>query len=80
MQVYQERERREGRGGTGRGRARSRRQETGDKYWGVLLVTAQELHSQGYALVPLPWQDADVSAIEWWLKDVLFVNIVVAVT
>lgn len=29
--------------------------------------------------MPLPWQDADVTAVEWRLKDVLFVNIVVAV-
>lgn len=46
----------------------------------MLLVTAKELHAQGDALVPLPRQDADISPIERWLKDVLFVNVVVAVT
>lgn len=45
----------------------------------ALLVTAQKLHSQGDALVPLPRQDADISAVEGGLKDVLFVNVVVAV-
>lgn len=45
----------------------------------MLLVAAQKLHSQGDALVPLPRQDADVSAVERGLKDVLFVNVVVAV-
>lgn len=45
----------------------------------ALLITAEKLDSQGDALMPLPWQDADVSAIERRLKDVLFVNIVVAV-
>lgn len=44
-----------------------------------LLVTAQKLNSQGDALVPLPRQDADISAVERRLKDVLFVNVVVAV-
>jgi len=46
----------------------------------ALLITAQKLHSQGDALVPLPRQDTDISAVERRLKDVLFVNIVVAVT
>lgn len=46
----------------------------------VLLVTAQQLHSQGDALVPVPWQDAHISAVERRLKDVVFVNVVVAVT
>lgn len=52
----------------------------GDEYWEVLLVTAQELHSQGDALVPLPWQDSNISPIERWFKDVLSVNVVIAVT
>ena len=61
----------EGRGGGGRERKR-----------GVsvgLLFTAQELHPQGDALVPVPRQDADVSGVERGLEDVLFVNVVVAV-
>lgn len=45
----------------------------------ALLVAAQKLHSQGDALVPLPRQDANISAVEWRLKDVLFVNVVVAI-
>lgn len=44
-----------------------------------LLVTAQKLHSQGDALVPLPRQDAHVAAVERRLKYVRFVNVVVAV-
>lgn len=46
---------------------------------GTLLVTAQKLHSQGDVVMPLPRQDADVSGVERRLKDVLFVNVVVAV-
>lgn len=45
----------------------------------MLLVTAQELHSQGDALVPLPRQNADISGVKRRLKDVLFVDVVVAV-
>lgn len=45
----------------------------------MLLVTAQQLHPKGDALVPLPRQDADVAAVERRLKDVLLVNVVVAV-
>lgn len=44
-----------------------------------LLVTAEKLDSQGDALVPLPRQDANISAVERRLKDVLFVNVVVTV-
>lgn len=45
----------------------------------VLLITAQELHPKGDALVPLPRQEADVSAVERRLEDVLLVDVVVAV-
>lgn len=45
----------------------------------MLLVTAQKLHSQGDVVMPLPRQDADISGVERRLKDVLFVNVVVAV-
>lgn len=45
----------------------------------TLLVTAQKLHSQGDVVMPLPRQDADISGVERRLKDVLFVNVVVAV-
>lgn len=45
----------------------------------MLLVTAQQLHPKGDALVPLPGQDADVAAVERRLEDVLLVNVVVAV-
>lgn len=45
----------------------------------VLLVTAQELHPHGDALVPLPGKDADEPAVDRRLEDVLFVNVVVAV-
>lgn len=45
----------------------------------TLLVTAQKLHSQGDVVMPLPRQDADISGVEGRLKDVLFVNVVVAV-
>lgn len=45
----------------------------------TLLVTAQKLHSQGDVVMPLPRQDADVLGVERRLKDVLFVNVVVAV-
>lgn len=45
----------------------------------TLLVTAQKLHSQGDVVMPLPRQDADISVVERRLKDVLFVNVVVAV-
>lgn len=47
--------------------------------WAALLITAQKLHSQGDVVMPLPRQDPDISAVERRLKDVLFVNIVVAV-
>lgn len=46
----------------------------------ALLITTQKLHAQSDALVPLPRQDAHVSAVERRLKNVLFVNIVVRVT
>lgn len=52
----------------------------GTGFRAALLITAQKLHSQGDALVPLPGKDADISAIEGWFKDVLFVNVVVAVS
>ena len=45
----------------------------------VLLVAAQQFHSQRDALMPRPWQDADESGIEGWLKYVLLVDIVVTV-
>lgn len=44
-----------------------------------LLIAAEELDSQSDAFVPLPWQDAHVSAVQRRLEDVLLVNIVVAV-
>lgn len=45
-----------------------------------LLIAAQQLHSQGDALVPRPRQDADQSGIEGRLEHILFVDVVVAVT
>lgn len=45
-----------------------------------LLVTAQQLHAQGDAPVPLPRQDADVSAVDRRIEDVLLVDVVVAVS
>lgn len=46
----------------------------------VLLITPQKFHSKGDALVPLPRQEADISAVERGLEEVLLVNVVVAVT
>lgn len=46
---------------------------------GVLLVAAQQLHSQGNAFMPRPRQDADESCVEGGLQHVLFVHVVVAV-
>lgn len=72
VQVWLRRERRGERGeGDNRG---------GGGFWVVLLITAQEFHSKGDALVPLPRQEAHVSAVERGLEEVLLVNIVVAVT
>jgi len=45
----------------------------------ALLVTAQQLHPQRDALVPLPRQDADVAAVERRLQEVLLVDVVVDV-
>lgn len=45
----------------------------------VLLIAAQQLHSQGNAFMPRPRQDADESCVEGGLKHVLFVHVVVAV-
>ncbi len=47
---------------------------------GVLLIAAQQLHSQGNAFMPRPRQDADESCVEGGLEHVLFVHVVVAVT
>ncbi len=47
---------------------------------GVLLIAAQQLHSQGNAFMPRPRQDADESGVEGGLEHVLFVHVVVAVT
>ena len=58
---------------------RRRRRRWGGRYRAALLITAQQLHSQGDALVPLPWQNANVSGVERRLKDVLFVNVVVTI-
>lgn len=57
--------------GDGRRGRRRRRAE--------LLVAAEELDSQSDAFVPLPRQDAHVSAVQRRLEDVLLVNVVVAV-
>lgn len=46
---------------------------------GVLLIAAQQLHSQGNAFMPRPRQDADESCVEGGLQHVLFVHVVVAV-
>lgn len=79
--MAQDGEGREGRGGGGgRERRRRRRGEGGDRSRAALLVTAEKLDSQSDAFVPLPRQDADVSAVERRLEDVLFVNVVVAVS
>lgn len=45
----------------------------------VLLIAAQKFHSKGDVLVPLPRQEAHVSAVERRLEDVLLVNVVVTV-
>lgn len=50
-----------------------------EETWAGLLVTAQQLHSQGDAPVPSPRQDADESGVERRLEQVLLVDIVVAV-
>lgn len=46
---------------------------------GVLLIAAQQLHSQGNAFMPRPRQDADESCVEGGLEHVLFVHVVVTV-
>lgn len=65
-------------GGGGRERRKMRRSGVGRSRV-VLLVTAKKLDSQGDAIVPLPRQDANVAAVERGIKDVVFVNVVVAV-
>lgn len=45
----------------------------------VLEVTAQQLHAQGDALVPLPGHNAQVAGVEWRLKQVLLMHVVVNV-
>lgn len=66
--VAQVEEKRKGRGG-GRWKRRG----------AVLLITAQKLNSQGDALLPLPRQDTDKAGVERRLKDVVFVDVVIAV-
>ena len=61
-----------------RGQRGTRRGGNGH-WWEGLLITAQQLHSQGDALVPCPREHADESGVERWLKYIFFVDIVVAV-
>ncbi len=45
-----------------------------------LVITAQQLHAQSDALVPLPGDDSDVSSIERRLKQILLMGVVVDVS
>lgn len=45
-----------------------------------LFITAQQLHAQRDAPVPLPREDADVSSVDGRIKDVLLVDVIVAVS
>lgn len=44
-----------------------------------LFIAAQQFHTQRDAPMPLPREDAKVSSVDWRIKDVLLVNIVIAV-
>lgn len=66
--VHEKRKKQEvGGGGGGRGGAE-------------LLITAQQLHAQSDAPVPLPREDADVSSVDRRIEDVLLVDVIVAVS
>lgn len=45
-----------------------------------LFVTAQQLHAQSDAAVPLPREDADVASVDRRIKDVLLVDVIVAIS
>lgn len=45
-----------------------------------LFIAAQQFHTQRDAPMPLPREDTEVSSIDWRIKDVLLVDVVIAVS
>lgn len=54
--------------------------EEGQEKMAELFIAAQQFHTQGDASMPLPREDTKVSSVDWRIKDVLLVDIVIAVS
>lgn len=54
--------------------------EEGQEEVAELFIAAQQFHTQCDAPMPLPREDAKVSSVDWRIKDVLLVDVVIAVS
>lgn len=54
--------------------------QEGQEEGAELFIAAQQFHTQRDAPMPLPREDAKVSSVDWRIKDVLLVDIVIAVS
>lgn len=56
------------------------RKKGGEEGWAELFITAQQLHAQRDAPMPLPREDANISGVDRRIEDVLLVDVIVAVS